>query len=278
MIVPLVNRIILAGWIVCRRRYPAFLLTGLPAAGLLMLTVFSEYSISTSGVMGWMEGSNIAALFWYLLYLLRIFAYAMALCGWSWLAGASLFEETPSIGEAIVQGTSSAFRCMLAVFPVWMLTVLMGFFIVGICRFLWMAYSGINIASGILAVSVAASIAMPFMVLLTGKFMFVIPVASFERVASIDALARAAGCVKWRSFLWSGSVLGSISTLVIVSIIVPSWCFFNSLWGMLQPLQILVRQTCSIVFTCVAAPAAVILITALYFTFDLLRESETDTA
>jgi hypothetical protein len=272
MTIPIVIRTLQVGWYVCRRHYLSFLLTGIPAALVLLLTVFSEYSVNTSGVMRWMAGAHSAMFFWLLLFLLRLFAFAMMICGWTWLAGNALFEKTPSPKEAVVRGTSSAFRCMFAVFPVWMLSVLMGFIIIGICRLLWQVYSGINTVSALLAVAAAASVALPFLMLLTGKFMFVIPIATFERLASIEALAVAGGYVKWRSFLWAGSIIAMLSAMAVISLIIPAWCFYNTLWGLLLPVHHAVRQSLSVLFAYTTAPAVVILITTFYFAGDLLYE------
>jgi len=101
MTIPLVKNILQIGWRVCRRYYPAFLLTGAPAAAFLLLTVFVEYSVSTSGVMRWMGNTNSATIFWLLLYFVRLFVYAMMISAWAWLAGKTLFEEVPSVREAV---------------------------------------------------------------------------------------------------------------------------------------------------------------------------------
>jgi len=161
---------------------------------------------------------------------------------------------------------------MFAFFPVWMLSVMMGFLIIGIGRMLWLVYSGINVASGLLAVAVIASAAMPFLMVLIGKFMFVIPIATFERMVSIEALARAGGYVRWGSFLWAGSVIGVLSAVAVISLIMPTWCFYNSLWGEMQPVQHSIRQVVSIMFTCITAPSVVIMITTFYFAGDLLQD------
>jgi hypothetical protein len=277
MTIPIITRTIRIGWYVACRHYLSFLLVSTPAALLLLLTVFSEYSVNTSGVMQWMEGSHSATFFWLLLFLLRLFAYAMMICGWTWLAGRAVFEGALSPREAISRGVSSAFRCMFAVFPVWMLSVFLGFFIVGICRLLWIVYSEINVASALLAVSAAVCFAFPVLMLLVGKFMFVIPVSTFERLTSIEALSRANGYIKWRSFLWAGSLVGGLSALVVISLIVPTWSFYSILWGTLPPEQHVVWQSLSIAFTCITAPVAVIMLTALYFAHDLQQDETGNT-
>ncbi len=257
------------GFTACRRHYAAFLLTGVPAAFILLMTSVCEYLIRNAGVMTVKQSMSNINGFAIMVFVIRLLTYGALISSWSWLAGEALFDGKPSIREAIGRGISGSFRSIMALLPVWIFMVLIAQITSGICKVAWILFSAVNTGTGLAAVLTAATAAIPLLLILSAKFMFVIPVSSFEKVTSFEALAVANSHVHWRSFVWAGTTLSWLSMLILAGLLVPSLTYITTIWGIQQPLHSAVRQAGAVVATLVIAPLPLAYLTALYFAHEL---------
>ena len=251
------------------KSFTSFLKIGIFPIGILAITSLSEFSVSQSNVVNFINNEEPYSLFQIVLYFIRFGAISFLLVAWSWFAGAAFFEKEPSISEAVIIGWRKFFRCFLAVLPVWFLTIIYSQIIFGIIKIFSVVFFQINIFSGIVSVLFIISLAVPALLFLISKFLFLIPTTTFEKGTSMGALIKSSSYVPVTTISKNWHILLAGSITLIFTILLPSWTFAR-VFSILNPFLgsmkgILITQLTGLTILLLAGPFAINFIVKYYF-------------
>ncbi len=259
-----------AGWNLYRRRLVSYVSLGALPVVALAVTSLSEYSVRKSGALSWMQGYASLALFQFALCAVRFIAFGVLLTAWAWLAGASLLEDKPSLAEALQVGGRRGIRCGFALVLLWMLSVIYAQLLFFACRAAWEIFSPVGFCPAWLAVLFVVSCALPPLLVVVSKFLFLVPLVTFERLSSLESLASAGAHVPWRSLWWAWPLLSVFSIAAVAGIVVPSWSYAVALLAtahpaLTTPSGALTTQLVAAGWLWLVGPLAVCFVTSFYF-------------
>ena len=251
------------------KSFISFLKIGIFPVGILAITSLSEFSVSQSNVINFINNKETGSLFQIVLYFIRFGAVSFLLVAWSWFAGAAVFEKEPSISEAVIIGWRKFFRCFISVFPIWFLTIIYTQIIFWIAWIFSFVFFKINVLSGVASVAFVISIGLPFLLFLMSKFLLLIPTTTFEKGTSMGTLIKASSYVPATTMSKTWPILLPGSIALMLAVLLPSWTFaavfsvLNPFFGSMK--AILITQLTGLTILLFAGPFAINFIVRYYF-------------
>ena len=257
------------------KSFISFLKIGIFPVGILAITSLSEFSVSQSNVINFINNKETGSLFQIVLYFIRFGSVSFLLVAWAWFAGAAVFEKEPSVSEAVIIGWRKSFRCFLAVLPVWFLTIIYSQIIFGIIKIFSVVFFQINVLSWVVSILFVISLGLPVLLFLMSKFLLLIPTTTFEKGTSMGALIKASSYIPATSMskTWPILLVGSIA--LMFAILLPSWTFarvfpiLNPFFGSMK--GVLITQLIGLAILLFAGPFAINFIVRYYFEIKKLK-------
>ncbi len=259
------------------KSFTPFLRIGIFPIIIIAITSLSEFSVSQSNVLNLINNQERGSFFQIVLYIIRFSSISFLLVAWAWFAGAAVFEETPSVSEAIIIGWRKIFKCVLAVLPIWFLTIIYTQIIFGIIKAFSVVFFQINVISGVVCIVFIISLGLPFLLFLMSKFLLLIPTTTFEKCTSMGALIKANSYIPVNTMSKTWTILLPGSIAMVLTILLPSWTFAR-VFPILNPFLgtikgILITQLTGLTILLFAGPFAINFVVRYYFIISKKIES-----
>jgi len=244
----------------------------LHAAPMALLggTIACEYVFRTGQPAGWLDESQISQAFTVVIFVIRFAAFAIALGAWTWYAGAVRFEESPSLTEAILTGWTSCVRLAFAAAPLWILSLLYATFVARAARLGAFAFQPAGAWAVMLCTVFIIACALPPLLFIAAKYVLLVPLVVYERASWLPAIALSGAHMPARTMLSLWVVLLLNGTVMVVCVLLPTWCCADQFLAALGP--VLSQPPWSIILQCAAlglfalgAPIACASMASLYF-------------
>ncbi len=264
----------LTGFKIFLHRFYYFAIVGILPVIALVLTSISEYSIKTSGVSAWMQGSTALSIFQFLIYAIRFFSFGAMIAAWTWLTGDIIFGEAnssvPSISDAVTIAWKRGVRVSFSTFFAWMLITLYAQFALFFCKAAWVIFLPAGYIAAFTVFLLAASWAILPAAALIGKFIFAVPLVIFEEMPSLMAVSLSSKLVPFKFAVWKWPFILLCGVILILTIVIPSWTYIDSFVNIIagtvsSPIYNLKIQIVGAVWLLITAPLAISVLTAFYF-------------
>jgi len=207
-----------------------FYKTGFFPILILAITALGEFIIAQNNTTNLIVNQENGSFVQIILFFVRFASISFLLVSWTWFAGTTVFEENPSIPEAITIGKRKFFGCIATVFPLWFIINIYASITFFFVKLFSLIFFQINIFSGILSILFVGSLAMPFLIFFMSKFLLIIPTTTFEKKPSFATIIKASSYIPLKKMAKSWEILLVGSIALILTIILPSLTFTKAIY------------------------------------------------
>lgn len=261
-------------------RYSSFILAGTGACLVILFTCACEYYVTSAGALPVRELSTSYNILSTLLHIVRFIALCAAIASWAWWTGAVAYESSPVLKEAIGSGAYSAVRCAFVLFPIWLLGFVFSGIFISVIRVLTLVYSSVGLWAALCGALLGVSLFLPPLIAIAAKFIYLVPVALFEKGTALEKIARASIMMPMRKLAvgwWPA--LAACGFFMTFFCLLPSWGLLASTWKNIygfhiSPALVFQHQCAMIVVILLAAPVAIYMITSFYLISSALQPSD----